>query len=356
MSLLTLIPAPGAGTPPSATPQTVPSSAAVPSNVVEANQPIPDPSDSIIDGAEHYHAVMEQEAAREAAREAGRPFGPWANAYHLPADSPLLDTAPKDTLYYIMLEPETTYELQPPVRDTEGSDIMSWILTALTLLFVVVAIRFRSNSKYLSAMFRDAVEVRERRNVFDDTVREDSFMIILNALWCLSVGVLLYTTVQFSAGDPFIGERLRQAGLSGLPPGGFSASQAPLGMGISIGVAIVWQLMMITLYAVVGRVFSDARHARMWVSGYLSVSGLSTLIFFPLALLAICYPGDRTSLLCVALGGFIIAKLIFIIKGFRIFFKEVTSWLLFLYYLCSLEIVPLVLLYVATLLLCATIL
>ncbi|MDE6446907.1 MAG: DUF4271 domain-containing protein [Muribaculaceae bacterium] len=170
------------------------------------------------------------------------------------------------------------------------------------------------------------------------------------------MGVLLYTTVQFSAGDPFIGERLRQAGLSGLPPGGFSASQAPLGMGISIGVAIVWQLMMITLYAVVGRVFSDARHARMWVSGYLSVSGLSTLIFFPLALLAICYPGDRTSLLCVALGGFIIAKLIFIIKGFRIFFKEVTSWLLFLYYLCSLEIVPLVLLYVATLLLCATIL
>lgn len=271
-------------------------------------------------------------------------------------DSTMADTVSHDTISYIILEPPVAGELPAPPRYSGGIDGMSWILTALTLLFIVVAIRFRTNSKYLSAIFRDAVEVRERRNVFDETVREESFILILNSLWCLSVGVLLYTTVQFSLADPVIFSHLRMAGLTSVAPGGFPPDAAPLGMAISIGVALVWQLMMVALYTVVGRVFSDGRHTRMWITGYLAVSGLSTLIFFPLALLAICYPGDPRALLWVALGGFIVAKLIFIIKGFRIFFKEVTSWLLFLYYLCSLEIVPLVLLYVSTLLLCATIL
>ena len=94
----------------------------------------------------------------------------------------------------------------------------------------------------------------------------------------------------------------------------------------------------------------------MWVNGYMATTGLSTLIFFPLSLLSIFYPSDAGIILIVALGGFIIAKLIFIWKGFRIFFKEITSWLLFLYYLCSLEIVPLILLFFSTYLLCGTLL
>ena len=107
------------------------------------------------------------------------------------ADSVAVDTAAHDTLYYIMLDPPAVAELPPNSGAAAEGWGMSWILTLLTVLFVIVAIRFRSNSKYLSALFRDAVEVRERRNVFDETVREESFMLILNVLWCLSVGVLL---------------------------------------------------------------------------------------------------------------------------------------------------------------------
>lgn len=272
------------------------------------------------------------------------------------ADSVAADTAPGDTLYYIMLDPPEVTDLPAnhgPQTDGWG---MSWILTSLTVLFVIVAIRFRSNSKYLSALFRDAVEVRERRNVFDETVREESFMLILNVLWCLSVGVLLYTLIQYTLDDPEISASLRAFIPGAIPDGGWGGDRVPQAIAISIGVTMIWQILMTALYNTVGRVFSDKLHTRMWLTGYLAVSGLSTLIFFPLALLAICYPDNPTLILWIALGGFVAAKMMFIVKGFRIFFKEITSWLLFLYYLCSLEIVPSILLYISTVALCATIL
>lgn len=279
-----------------------------------------------------------------------------AAADTLTPDSVTMDSPVADTVWYIMLDPPASPELPGhvvPETDTTG---MSWILTALLALFVIVAIRFRNNSKYLGAMFRDAVEVRERGNVFDETVREESFIVILNVLWCISVGVLLYTLVDWSVTDTSVATLLKRHGFSGLPPGGFPEAVRPLGMAICTLVVVAWQLLMVTLYTVVGNVFNDTTHTRMWVTGYLATTGLSTLVFFPLSLLAICYPEKITLILWIALGGFIVAKLIFIWKGFRIFFREIASWLLFLYYLCSLEIVPLILLYVSTMMLCATIL
>ncbi|MDE5870106.1 MAG: DUF4271 domain-containing protein, partial [Muribaculaceae bacterium] len=61
-------------------------------------------------------------------------------------------------------------------------------------------------------------------------------------------------------------------------------------------------------------------------------------------------------LLEIAAGVFILGKIMFIYKGFRIFFNQISSWMLFLYYLCSVEIVPLILTYFATLQLCSILL
>ena len=48
----------------------------------------------------------------------------------------------------------------------------------------------------------------------------------------------------------------------------------------------------------------------------------------------------------VAAGVFLVAKMLFIFKGARIFLHGFSSIMLFFYYLCSLEIVPLVLVYI----------
>lgn len=273
----------------------------------------------------------------------------------LAVDSGGMDTVVPDTVWYLLLEPPVEPTLPAhaaPDTDTTG---MSWILTALLALFIIIAIRFRSNSKYLAAMFKDAVEVRERGNVFDETVREESFMGLLNVMWCISVGILLYTLIDLTRGIPWVTERLAASGIH-LKEACFSGAARPLGMALCAGVTLLWQVVMVGLYSLIGNVFDDSSHTRMWLTGYLATTGLSTLIFFPLALLAICYPEDTPVILSVALGGLILAKLVFIWKGFRIFFRNFSSWLLFLYYLCSLEIVPLILLFVTCLGVCATIL
>lgn len=245
-------------------------------------------------------------------------------------DSVAIDTAHHDTTYVLVVEPMTRPELSRHDAGASRQDGVSWIIASFLLLFVVVAIRFRNNSKYLGALLRSAIEVRERGNVFDDTVKETSFMIILNIFWGLCAGMMLYMLVGGRPDSP----------------------GAAAGMGIGIGLALAYEILIILAYWMVGNVFSDSLHTRMWVRGYLSATGLTTLVLFPVVLMAVCYPGQASIFLWIGLIAFIIGKIVFIWKGFRIFFNEISAWVLFLYYLCSLEIVPLILLYVAAAALC----
>lgn len=249
------------------------------------------------------------------------------------ADTASTDSIVADTVRYIMIAPETPAR-DLPVRNNESGDMMSWVVGGLILLFAIVAVRFSRNSKYLGAILRDATDVRERRNVFDDTVRETSFLLMMNLLWGVCAGILLYQVIgRFDAGTP--GDVFES-----------SIIGAARGMGICIGCVLGYLVLMSGAYAAVGNIFSDEHHTSMWVRGFWGANGLCTLLFFPLALVALCYPSGFGFISILAIAGFILAKMMFIIKGFRIFFTEITSWVLFLYYLCSLEIVPLVVLYI----------
>ncbi len=213
---------------------------------------------------------------------------------------------------------------------------LSIVLSALLLLFCIVALRVRNNGRYLSSLLYDLTEVRERHNVFDDTVRETSLLVLLNVLWCFSAGVMLWTAIAFYT-----------------PP--IPSPAPPIGMAVCAGVALAYELIMAAAYYIVGNVFNDRRHARMWLRGFLASQAMAGIPFFATALLVLTQPAWTPWLLLAAAVVFIIAKLLFIWKGFRIFFTRISSWVLFLYYLCSLEIIPLILTYAAATVLCASV-
>lgn len=229
------------------------------------------------------------------------------------------------------------YVLQMPPR-AESSPrnsaygAQSWMMAAIIVLFVAVCLRVKSNAKYLRTLLRDLTEVRERGNAFDDTVRETSLLVMLSLLWSACTGVILYYLLLFIEGsDPAY-----SFGISALH------TKKALSMAVCSGVCLIYTIFMTVAYYIVGNVFSDRRHTTAWIKGYLSEQGLTTIAFIPLSLLAVCRP-DLTPVLLIISGiVFLLGKIIFIIKGFRIFFTQISSWVLFLYYLCSLEIVPLV--------------
>lgn len=208
---------------------------------------------------------------------------------------------------------------------------VSWVFALLGVLFCLVCFKSRNNSKYFKQLLRDLKETRLRHNMFDNTVRESSFMAILNLLWIASAGVLLWEGVKL-----YFTYRL-----------GIEPSVLPMiGIFTCMGVVMVYEVLMLAAYWITGNIFSDSRTTKEWIKGANSASALESLALFPLALVAMCYPEGSEVVVEIGAGLFIIGKLLFIYKGFRIFFSQIASLLLFLYYFCSLEIIPLILVFV----------
>lgn len=232
----------------------------------------------------------------------------------------------------------------PKVQESNSHNMgMSFILGGLFLLFCILGLRFRNNSKYITSLLHNLVEVRVRSNVFDETVRETSFIVLLNLLWSCSAGIVLCALLAYTMPtDP-----ASSFGIQAL------VTKPALCTAVCMGLMILYTCGMALAYLTVGTVFYDAVHAKMWLKGFSASQGILAIVFFPLALLLLYCPQWWQELLWTALGTFLIAKFVFIWKGFRIFFTQFSSWVLFLYYLCSLEIVPLILTYWAACQLCS---
>ena len=241
----------------------------------------------------------------------------------------------QEPVYGLLLTPP------PPRQETpkrlDGSEGVSFIICGLFLIFFVIALRFRNNYKYILTMMRSLVETRTRHNVFDDTVNETTMIVLLNILWCACAGIIGFSVYQF------------------LHPTVEVMSHRSVGMLLGMGMAAVYSLAMWGAYGVVGWIFSDRLHSALWVKGFSSSQALMAPAFFVTALIGMCRPDTAIEIGIVSAGVFILVKFIFIWKGYRIFFNQFSSWVLFLCYLCSLEIVPLVLCYRCAVLLGETI-
>ena len=212
-----------------------------------------------------------------------------------------------------------------PQRES-GSQGVSFILAALFLLVLIISLRFRDNMKYVIAIVHDLITTRIRQNAFDDTVRETSLLVMLNVMWCACAGITGFCV--------FNNTGIESTGMT----------QA-VGMLAGMAIAGVYTVFMYAAYSTVGWVFSDQLHSRLWVKGFAACQALMAPAFFITALLAICCPLQSQLIGFFAFMVFIAGKLAFILKGYRIFFSQFSSWVLFLCYLCSLEIVPLFLCY-----------
>lgn len=216
---------------------------------------------------------------------------------------------------------------------------LSWVYLGMGVIFCLVAFQIRNSGRYFRSLINDIHDTRERHNVFDDTVRETWFLIILNVTWCVSMGVLTWCSfpathypAEYSLGIP---------------------DRPAAGIGLAAAVWLLYDILMMAVYWLVGNVFTDSRKTEMWVRGAAATNGAEAFLLFPFALLALTQPEWNPGVLILAGIVFILGKFLFIFKGFRIFFNQFSSWLLFLYYLCSLEIIPLLLTYGLTLTLCS---
>ena len=103
--------------------------------------------------------------------------------------------------------------------------------------------------------------------------------------------------------------------------------------------AVQWMV-----YKVLGYTFIDKEGTKLWLDGFKSSQSFLGLLLLPVLILLMVFTSSGKMLLIVAALLYLVARLIFIYKGFRIFFSNLTSCLYFILYLCAVEIVPLVIL------------
>ena len=207
-----------------------------------------------------------------------------------------------------------------PLHDTPS---MALLLTGL----LAVALCYHTGYKYIENFFHYMFSTRRRENLFEDhTVNETSILAALIANTCIIEGFIIFLAVQL----------LRPALAASLQASVFPhiATYCGLAAGFYI---VQWMV-----YKLIGYTFTDKVGSKLWLDGFKASQLLLGLLLLPVLVLLMLYPTHGKLLLVIAATLYIVARLIFIYKGFRIFYGNMTSIVYFILYLCAVEIVPIV--------------
>lgn len=199
----------------------------------------------------------------------------------------------------------------------------SGVMALLMGVFVIIALNFRHYSTFLSTFTQNLFSVRQRANAFDEKsiVSEARILASLILLTCVCEGVIGFSAVTLT---------------TGLTPPPFKAIGA-----ISL-LALAYYLWQIAAYSIVGYSFTSAPRRKLWLKGFNASQFLLGITLSVPALAILFNPQLGPWLIALAALLYFLARVIFIIKGFRIFYNKSFALLYFILYLCSLEIIPLI--------------
>lgn len=219
-------------------------------------------------------------------------------------------------------------ELRPELLGY-NSDILCVVMAMLLL----VVFNIRQYPKFFSVTFHDLWSLKERNHLFDArTVNETRAFVVCVILMFICEALLVVAAINTAVV---------------IPP-----SWLLLMVGLLTGVAGCYYLWQVVVYKFIGYVFSDKFSTSLWLQGFnASQTILGALLLVP-ALAILFYPSATKWLLTASVSLYFCIRLVFIYKGFRIFYKNFASLLYFILYLCSVEIIPPILLFNGTVSLC----
>lgn len=240
-------------------------------------------------------------------------------------------TSPSDQTLYTTRDPGWMNGVEGVSRPVApGSD--TGILAMVVMLLVLVGLNMRHVRRLFRTITQDLWSVRRRANAFDDhTAKETRTLVILLLQLCVFEGILLFLWLGDTG--PAIRDVFRPVG-----------ALAALAMGFYL-----FELLACTT---VGYAFTDRGSAAQWRRGLNASSVLLGILLTIPTLVSLFYPSVTGAMLWVAAGLYAVSRIIYIAKGFRIFYNNFPSLLYFILYLCTLEIIPLIAIYISAMEIC----
>lgn len=245
----------------------------------------------------------------------------------LAADSIVAPAKEETVVSVVPVRPDWWQGIRPHERHFDASRDPS-IMGIIVVMFLIIAFSFRHFKHMFPTLFKELVSVRSRSEVFDEhTAGYGRLIMIMVTQTIVFSGMALAT----SLGEIF--------------PGVIAETRMfTVTLWMILLTACVYTFQLVS-YKMVGYSFTGEESARQWIRGFNASIALSG---FPLAIVTvvmILYPLATKITLILAAVMFIIAKILFIYKGFRIFYHKFPSLLYFILYLCALEITPLLIVF-----------
>ncbi len=208
-----------------------------------------------------------------------------------------------------------------PIQPGQNSGVM----TILVLTFLFVAFSFKHYSRLFKHSTQDLWSMRRRENAFDEHTSNETrtLIIMLFQLWVYE-GVLLFGKLS----NNIIPEN----------------KIFPIIVSL-IGLSAVFYLLQLGIYLIIGYVFSDKIGTSQLIKGFNASQILLGITLLIPAFISLFYPGYSNTMFYISVTLYFIARVIFICKGFRIFYYNFSSLFYFILYLCTLEIIPVILAY-----------
>jgi len=199
-----------------------------------------------------------------------------------------------------------------------------WVFIILLVLFFLLVYSITRSSDLISDTIKTFFQIKERSSIFSKAAVNDSrfrFFMIIFAIGVLSFYVYL---VMHKSNTPF---SIKEFGLFLLVTGLF--------FGLKL-----------FIFDLIGYVFLTPASLKMAKDGYFNVVSFLGVVLFPLIFLQIYIPDNYTRLIeVVSLIISLTACILIIIKLFQIFYRKILASFYILLYLCTLEFLPLIVLY-----------
>lgn len=200
------------------------------------------------------------------------------------------------------------------------------------LLFIIAffLFSFRSGKRYIYNIWQNISSIKIRKNLFaEPTVNEWKILTALVVNTCFSLGSVFYYAMLWW--EPQLVENINI----------FTCVVA-----FSL-ITALYYFAQFAIYFILGFVFSDKVHTQILLDGFKAAFSLVGLFMLPIMLIIVTFQWGNETILIIAAIIYILVRIIFIVKGLRIFYTNLPSILLFILYLCSVEIIPIILMVVS---------
>lgn len=198
------------------------------------------------------------------------------------------------------------------------------VMLLLVIVFLILSANFRNYGSFLKNYVETLWKERRRADSYTThTIGETGTLLSLIFLTVVNEGIIAFSLMARNGAD------ISSANL-------FST------LAMVIGVAALYYAAQAVAYTVVGRTFATGEITAQWLKGFNASQTLLGIILTVPAMIVLFNPGTARLMAAISFSLYIIARIVFISKGFRLFYNKIGSLLYFILYLCALEIIPIV--------------